>query len=134
MGALSAEVGASDDGDIDDDESGLGNEDDERKDDDDHQPRLKKNDAGGLIIHSGARFIFGFHVSIIRTRPGIQKSTTCPSKSTSPKAGIQGPSTGFRSGFGCTVVTSAFSVFYVRKKLGLRLNLRKCTFIYVNCI
>ena len=33
MGALSAEVGASDDGDGDDGESGLGNEDDERKDD-----------------------------------------------------------------------------------------------------
>ena len=40
MGALSAEVGASDDGDGDDDESGLGNEDDERKDDD--EPRLRK--------------------------------------------------------------------------------------------
>jgi len=42
MGALSAEVGASDDGIGDDGESGLGNEDDERKDDDDHEPRLKK--------------------------------------------------------------------------------------------
>jgi len=42
MGALSAEVGASDDGDGDDDESGLGNEDDICKDNDDHESRLKK--------------------------------------------------------------------------------------------
>ena len=35
-------MGASDDGDGDDDESGLGNEDDICKDNDDHESRLKK--------------------------------------------------------------------------------------------